>query len=419
MTVMMASLGRTRQLRIFFPATAHLLTDHLPHGEGLIAYNLLSGLAARGHAVVGCAHALALSETPQFRVSVLGHGGPLQSLAPLGYAGLAARQLRRQGGVDGFDVAHWLFPQGADQMLDASPRRLPLVVGPLTEAWPSTVRHLTLGSVARRVAQPVFVALNRRAMGRAARVLVAAPEVTHTLNARYRERAVLVPFGIHTANYPVAPLPSRPSVLFVGRLDRSKGVCELLEAFASVQSAVPGARLRFVGDGPEAGWLERRVGQLEMRASVELLRPVPHREIPTLLSECSLMCLPSHGEPFGMAILEAMAAGRAVIAGDRGGPRHLVHGGGGVRVAPGDARGLAAALISLLGDRARLEAMGAFNRERVEREFSWTVVIDALERVYADAIASRRAQSWSTSSPGSRDTSNPSPSSRSEKRSRA
>jgi glycosyltransferase involved in cell wall biosynthesis len=296
---------------------------------------------------------------------------------------------------------------------------LPLVVGPLTQAWPSTGRRLTPGAVVRRVAQPVYGALNRRAMGRAARLLVCAPEVTHTLDAKYRERAVLIPFGIHAANYPVAPLPSRPSVLFVGRLDRSKGVHELLETFASVRSAVPGAHLRIVGEGPEASWLERRSAQLGVRASVELLGRVEHREIPALLAECSLLCLPSHGEPFGMAILEAMAAGRAVIAGDRGGPRHLVQNGGGVRVAPGDARGLAAALISLLGDRPLLEAMGAFNRERVEREFSWTVVIDALERVYAEAMASRRAQSCSTSSPGSRDTSNPSSASRCEKPSRA
>jgi glycogen(starch) synthase len=179
----------------------------------------------------------------------------------------------------------------------------------------------------------------------------------------------------------------------VGRLDRSKGVTELLEAFDSVRAALPDAQLRLVGEGPEASRLEQRVGQLGARGSVELLGPVPHGEIPRLLAECSLMCLPSRGEPFGMAILEAMAAGRAVIAGDQGGPRHLVHPDGGIRVAPGDVPALAAALRALLGDRSRLEAMGAFNRERVEREFSWSVVIDALERVYADAAASARAQS--------------------------
>jgi hypothetical protein len=159
-------MSRTPPLRIFFPATAHLLTDHLPHGEGLIAFNLLSGLAARGHVVVACAHALALGETPRFSVSAIGHGGPLESVAPLGYAGLAARELHRRGGADAFDVAHWLFPQGGDQVLDALPRRLPLVVGPMAQAWPSSGRaELTAGAVVRRAAQPAFKTLNGRAMG--------------------------------------------------------------------------------------------------------------------------------------------------------------------------------------------------------------------------------------------------------------
>jgi glycosyltransferase involved in cell wall biosynthesis len=377
------------RLRIFFPATAELLTDHLAHGEGLIAYHMLSGLAARGHVIVACAHEVALREPPPFHVRALGHGGPLESLAPLGYAALASWELRRRGGPARFDVAHWLFPQGIDNMLDTSPRRLPLVVGPLMQAWPAAERRLTPGDVVRCVARPVYGALSRRALGHAGRILACAPGVIDTLAPRYRERATVVPFGIHASEYAVMPLPSRPTVLFVGRLHESKGVRELVDAFASVRTVVPGSRLRIAGEGPEAAWLERRAVELGIASSVEFLGRVPHREITSLVADCSLFCMPSHGEPFGMAILEAMAAGRAVVASDCGGPRHLVHPGGGMRVRPRDRHTLAQALITLLNDRARLEAMGAFNRERVEREFSWSVILDALEHAYGVAMTAR------------------------------
>lgn len=380
-----ATIASLTPLRIFFPAAADVLTDHLPHGEGLIAHELLSGLAARGHSIVACGRVLAFRQTPPYEVAAIGGGGPFPSLAPIGYAALAARELRRRGGADSFDVAHWLFPQGAHYMLDALPQRLPLVVGPLMLAWPAPKPPLSTGRIVRRLAQPVFRLLNERALRRARRILVSVPEVSSVVAAAHRGRVRVVPFGIDETAYDVAPLPSVPTIVFVGRLVQSKGVRQLLHAFASIREAIPDAQLRFAGEGPEAAWLQRRIGELGLELDVELLGRVPHGEVKRLVAECSLLCLPSDGEPFGMAILEAMAAGRAVIAGDRGGPRHLVHEEGGALVEPRNERALAAALQSLIADPGRLRAMGAFNRRRVEREFALTAVVAAIERAHIAA----------------------------------
>lgn len=378
--------AKAMSLRIFFPAAAEVLTDYLPHGEGLIAHDMLSGLARRGHRVVACGRTLAFREPPPYEVAAIGGGGTLPSLAPIGYASLAARELRRRGGANSFDVAHWLFPQGEHNMLDALPRRLPLVVGPLMLSWPAPKPPLSAGLMVRHLARPVFRLLNRRALRHARRILVSLPDAAALVGAEDRHRVSVVPFGIDETAYMVAPLPSVPTILFIGRLNVHKGVRELLHAFAAVRDAGVNARLRFAGEGSEANWLQRRADELGLEPSVELLGRVPHNEIKRLVADCSLLCLPSDGEPFGMAILEAMAAGRAVIAGDRGGPRHLVDAHGGILVAPGDDRSLAAALRSLLNDPDRLRTMGAFNRQRVEREFSLTAVLDAIEHVYLDVI---------------------------------
>jgi L-malate glycosyltransferase len=382
--------ARTPPLRIFFAAAADVLTDHLPHGEGLIAHHLMDGLATRGHSVVACGRLAAYRKPPAYTVATIGGGGPLKSLAPIGYAALARRELRRRGGPAAFDVAHWLFPQGRDNMLDMLPQKLPLVIGPLVLSWPMDAAPMSIGRVVRHVAGPVFGRLHRRALRRAGRLLISVPEAASVTGAGDRDRTIVVPFGIDVTSFVVQSLPARPTILFIGRLDRHKGVRELLTAFSSVRDQIPDARLRFAGDGAQSAWLQRTITDHALGGAVELLGRVPHEEIGTLVGACSLLCLPSDGEPFGMAILEAMAGGRAVVASNRGGPRHLVDAHGGILVEPGNAPALAVALTRLLSDPERIGAMGISNRARVEREFSWSSVLDRVELAYADAIAGVR-----------------------------
>jgi glycosyltransferase involved in cell wall biosynthesis len=377
------------RLRIFSPSGADLVTDHAGHGEGLIAFRMFAGLAERGHEVVVCARRFALREEPPFRTVDLGPGGPVESLQPLVYAALAARALRRLGGPTRFDVAHWLFPSGADYLLDASPVALPLVIGPLALDWPDeSPRGRHPGRLVRLAAEPAFYGLHRRTMHRARELLVCIPEVASALRAAERARSRVVPFGIDTSRFMVRPMATRPTILFIGRLERRKGIYELFEAFEAVRREIPEACLRVVGAGEELDALRDRAAAIGR--SVEVLGAVPNTEVGDLLAEAWLLCLPSYGEPFGMTVLEAMASGRAVVATDRGGPRHLVDPRGGIRVPPADAPALAGALVEILSDRGRLEAMGRFNRDRVEREFDWSRVLAAVEAAYADALHGRR-----------------------------
>jgi glycosyltransferase involved in cell wall biosynthesis len=239
----------------------------------------------------------------------------------------------------------------------------------------------------RRLSAPLFGRLHRRALASAAAILVSVPEATVTVPEAFRSKVRVLPFGIDTTAFEIASLPSTATVLFVGRLDAEKGIRELVEAFADVIARIGKARLVVVGDGPERTWLEKRQHASGLNGSLELLGAVPHSRIPDVLKEASLLCLPSHGEPFGMVALEAMASGRPVVAYDLGGPRYLIdHGRGGYLVRPGDRDGLADTLVQLLGDRRRLEDMGRYNRRKVEAELSWGRVLDALEEIYAGAV---------------------------------
>jgi glycosyltransferase involved in cell wall biosynthesis len=130
-----------------------------------------------------------------------------------------------------------------------------------------------------------------------------------------------------------APPNGAPRFLCVGALAERKNVVRLADAFAQLGEGT----LTFAGDGPLRG-------RLEGRANVRLLGRVPHDAIPRLLAESHVLAQPSLIEPLGQALLEAMAAGRSVVATRIGGPPEFVPPEAGVLVDPLDVDELALAL---------------------------------------------------------------------------
>ena len=376
---------------MFVPSGSDALTDHEGHGEGLIAWHLLCGLAARGHELVVCARTARLDTAPPFELIETGPAASWESVEPLAYARLARRLCERQGGAGSFDLAHWLLPGGAARTLFVPPHGLPLVVGPHSASWPTgpRTRPWGPGDLIAPLVAPLVARTRRRTLAAATVLLGTTPEA---LAGWPDAKAHIVPRGIDPARFSVAPLPAVPTVLFIGALRRSKGVHELIAGFATARARVPAARLVIAGEGPERSSLEQLVGLLGLGDAVTLVGPVRHEQIPALLAASSLLCLPSHGEPFGMAVLEAMAAGRAVVACDAGGPRQLVDRDAGGRLVPaGDADALGSALATLLADPAALARLGAFNRARVEAGYTLEHVVDLVEAAYAAAAAQRTA----------------------------
>jgi glycosyltransferase involved in cell wall biosynthesis len=371
-------------MRVFFPAAAALLTDHLPNGEGLIAHELLTNLVHRGHDVVACARATEFAQQPMYRIVEVGRGSALGTFENAGYARKVRRLAHQLHARDPFDVAHWLFPQGAESANAGAVDglSLPLVLGPLMTNWPTPRKRMRVTDLPYElVVKRLLHRSNRKLIAHSDALLLSTEGAREQLPPVHGARAEVVPFGIDAAKFDVTPLPATPVLAFVGRLDRAKGIFELLASFRDVQAALPEARLVIAGDGPEA--LAVRKQAAEYGGSVEVLGRVPNGSVPELLARSSLICVPAAGEPFGMALLEAMAAGRPVVAAESAGADALVQiGRGGDVVPPGDVGRLSRSLVGLLADRDLLERMGAFNRRLVEETFDWGVVVDRLEDVY-------------------------------------
>jgi alpha-maltose-1-phosphate synthase len=219
-------------------------------------------------------------------------------------------------------------------------------------------------------------------------------------------RVHVVHNGIDTAFYHPDPArdavraagvdPDRPSVVFVGRITRQKGLGHLVAAAHDIDRDAQIVLCAGAPDTPEiAAETEAAVAELAAaRPGVVWVRGMlPTASVRQLLSAASVFVCPSVYEPLGIVNLEAMACGTAVVASDVGGiPEVVDDGRTGLLVHYDDQAveefrgGLAAAVNALLADPARAAAMGAAGRERAERAFSWQQAAARTVEVYRGAV---------------------------------
>jgi len=179
--------------------------------------------------------------------------------------------------------------------------------------------------------------------------------------------------------------PDAPLAGIIARLIPQKGHTYLLTAFAKVIEALPEARLLVVGDGYLRGDLERQARELRITRRVTFTGW--RDDIPRIMADLNLLILPSLWEGFGLVLLEAMMMGKPVVASRVSAIPEIVEDGvTGLLVPPRDPEALAEAIIALLQDRERAEAMGQAGRERVERYFTVERMVQQTKALYEELI---------------------------------
>lgn len=205
--------------------------------------------------------------------------------------------------------------------------------------------------------------------------------------------------------------PSRPSVVFVGRNTRQKGVPYLLRAAQQLPAEVQLVLCLGAADTPElaAETAELIAGlQAERDGVVVIERMLPRRELIQVLSHATAFACPSIYEPLGIVNLEAMACGAAVVASATGGiPEVVAHGETGLlvpleQVTDGTGTPLdpqkfvddfAAALNEVVSDPEKARAMGEAGRRRAEENFSWDSIAQTTLDVYRSVLPHGGGQS--------------------------
>jgi glycosyltransferase involved in cell wall biosynthesis len=176
-----------------------------------------------------------------------------------------------------------------------------------------------------------------------------------------------------------------PVIGLVGRLDHwGKGHKELFEAMATLKER-HGLHALIVGGGRKIDEVRQVAASLGLAGVVTFLGP--RRDVPDLLNAMDIFVLPSYSEGVSLALLEAMAAGKPVIATAVGGlPEVVTEGDNGLLIPPRDAEALAGALARLLTDPALAQRLGANARARVRENFSLDRLGREINEIYGELV---------------------------------
>ena len=195
--------------------------------------------------------------------------------------------------------------------------------------------------------------------------------------------------------------PSRPFLLFVGRITRQKGIVHLVNAIPKIDPSLQIVLCAGAPDTPEIGKeMADAVAAVQRPGVIWIREMLPRADIIQLYTHAAVFCCPSVYEPFGIINLEAMACGTAVVATSVGGiPEVVVPEETGLLVDPGLAPGtfdptdpagfataLAEAVNRLAQDPALREQFGAAGRKRVEAHFSWDAIAEQTLELYATVL---------------------------------
>ena len=173
----------------------------------------------------------------------------------------------------------------------------------------------------------------------------------------------------------------------IGRLVPEKGYSFLLRSARQICDSYSDTKIVFVGDGPLRRQLEQEVEELDLKSRVHFLGV--RDDVPALLSRMDIFVLPSISEGIPMVLLEAMAAGKPIVATSVGAiPRIIRDRHTGLLVPPGDAETLASAIEFLLEDRRKAQDMAINARKEVQAKFSSTAMAQKYIERY-DLLVSR------------------------------
>jgi glycosyltransferase involved in cell wall biosynthesis len=212
-----------------------------------------------------------------------------------------------------------------------------------------------------------------------------APEATRVIASAVDPDAVAPRAGRSALRAEAQLAEETPCLLVLAALVARKGIDVLLDAMAPLAHGAPQPVLWIAGEGPERAALERHAAARGLGERVRFLGR--RSDVGDLLAACDIFVLPSRREGLGVAALEAMAAGRPVIASDVGGlGEAIAHEHTGLLVPREDPAALGAAIARLVGDPPLCKRLGDAGPAHVRKHYSAAAMVDAYEALYREVL---------------------------------
>lgn len=237
----------------------------------------------------------------------------------------------------------------------------------------------------RDEAGPIMRWWIRRTLEKSSKVIALSDSWAEYL-AKYAPMASIevVSNSVKVVSLPAQPSENPKRILFLGRADKRKGIYELLSAIAISKQHVPEIKLAIGGDG-DLDAIKTEIVRLGVEKNVEILGWVNQEKKLEELAHAGVFTLPSFDEGLPMSMLEAMAAGKAVVVTPVGGiPEAIDHGINGLLVPVGDAKALSDALVTLISSQELRQLLGQNALKTVKERFSTDVVLEKLSNLYRE-----------------------------------
>lgn len=278
--------------------------------------------------------------------------------------------------------AQFIFPHGLFGLLLARLSRVPLIV----TAQGQDVSVQMRNSILLRVASLIVL--------RRANLTIAVSKPIQRILRQFGVSSIYLPNSVDTASIrPHRRLNNENSILFVGTMIERKQPLLLLRAFEIIADQVPAATLVMCGDGPLEDCLRKEVEKKGLQKRVKLLSYASEPTLMDLRSRAGIFVLPSLSEGTSLALLEAMAAGQAVIVSrNESHAAILEHRVNGLFFEVGNAEELAKQILLVMADKELRSRMSKSARHLCETQFSNAIVAKQLEDLYLTALAGSTAE---------------------------
>jgi phosphatidylinositol alpha-mannosyltransferase len=245
-----------------------------------------------------------------------------------------------------------------------------------------------------KVTHPIIKRWHQRLHG----AIAVSPAAYRHVNQAFPADYKIIPNGIDVDHFSknVVPWPQyndgKTNILFVGRLEKRKGLKYLLDAYSQLKWDLPDIRLFVVGPGNPDKESYSILGSRRLQ-DVIFTGTVSYDDLARYYASADIFCSPATGaESFGIVLLEAMAAGKPVVASDIDGYNGIIkHGRQGILFPKRDTEAMASALRFLVLNPDLAQQLGKTGRIMVE-QYRWSSVAKQVESYYFDCMAAAKQQ---------------------------
>ncbi len=285
-----------------------------------------------------------------------------------------------------FDILHFHAPEVPMLSRQILSRSNAINIGTFHATYPDSLTGRTFTKVIAPYTQSILKYLDE---------MTAVSDTAASFITTLTDRPVtIIPNGIDLAIFkPVRKIPSATkTILYVGRMEARKGVKYLLKAFAILAKQVPDIRLALIGDGSDRLKMEMLADALEIPPErIDFMGYVSNEEKIVTLQQADVFCAPAlYGESFGIVLVEAMACGVPIVAGNNPGYAGVMQGLGALSlVNPKDIEDFVRRLTAFLHEDDFRMIWKKWAKSEI-RQYGFDKIVDSYEALYMQAVAHKK-----------------------------